>query len=343
MTEDIPIDLLSDHLFLLVGTNPLPDWVAAQLLVRDRARSQIYLIHSNEYSWVANSLERSLTGQGFRRPRTVGVDNPFSAAAIRRAINTNAEKIEAGVVGLNYTGGTKVMTVHAYRAVVEDLPDGLPPPVFSYLEADACVLRFDPSERYPLGRAYAVGHRPIVARTLEELSLLQGGVGQGSLHTQIDTKADEAAVLLARVHETERGPSIWRKQIDRIVLTNGEKFKSERELRDEPLNIGDNFPHILKALTLQDLARTPTLGDIVDSGSFGFTGAAELAEWLHGKWLEHYVLKILKDHRDEFRLKDCARNVEKAKDYWSDKFELDVAALHKRLVADAQCCVMLVS
>jgi hypothetical protein len=30
----IPDELRSDHLFLLVGTNPLPNWVAAKLLLK---------------------------------------------------------------------------------------------------------------------------------------------------------------------------------------------------------------------------------------------------------------------------------------------------------------------
>ena len=44
----IPSHLQSEHLFLLIGKNPLPNWVAARLLLRDEGR--LYLVHSPDFS-----------------------------------------------------------------------------------------------------------------------------------------------------------------------------------------------------------------------------------------------------------------------------------------------------
>lgn len=52
----IPQNYVSDHLFLLVGANPLPNLVAAKLLFKPGG--QLYLVHSSATQPVAERLAR---------------------------------------------------------------------------------------------------------------------------------------------------------------------------------------------------------------------------------------------------------------------------------------------
>ena len=58
LENPIPLDLRSDHLFLLLGENPLPNWVAARLLLKEGG--QVYLVHSPHTKEVAQRLQALL-------------------------------------------------------------------------------------------------------------------------------------------------------------------------------------------------------------------------------------------------------------------------------------------
>jgi hypothetical protein len=74
MDLTIPAELQSEHLFLLVGTNPLPDWVATRLLLREGG--QLYLAHSPDTWEIAQRLGGYLTNEGYKQPEFVEVSNP---------------------------------------------------------------------------------------------------------------------------------------------------------------------------------------------------------------------------------------------------------------------------
>ncbi|PLZ35119.1 hypothetical protein CBP10_04245, partial [Fischerella thermalis WC558] len=49
-----------DHLFLLIGENPLPNYVAAQILLKEDGT--VYLVHSTDTTSKAACLQRNLKG-----------------------------------------------------------------------------------------------------------------------------------------------------------------------------------------------------------------------------------------------------------------------------------------
>src|SRR5438067_1281339 len=106
-----------DHLILLVGGKPLPNAVAAKVLARPD--TQISLLHSREGALIADRLNTWLTQHAGRQraePKEIREADPVSI------INGTRERLAAGrgaTIGLHYTGGTKAMSVHAYRAVEE--------------------------------------------------------------------------------------------------------------------------------------------------------------------------------------------------------------------------------
>lgn len=122
VSNPIPDELKSTHLFLLVGTNPLPDWMASRLLVRDGA--QLYLVHSERTFRIAEQLAKYLMNNcHYRQPVYVKVDNPYKAGDVYSAVAKKLKDITSGTVGLNYTGGTKIMATHSFRAIEQKVPE----------------------------------------------------------------------------------------------------------------------------------------------------------------------------------------------------------------------------
>ncbi|WP_035255342.1 Card1-like endonuclease domain-containing protein [Desulfatiglans anilini] len=121
-----------DHLLLLVGSNPLPNYLAA-LVLDPRV---IHLFYSPETESVKDSLSKGLKK---RQEKLI-----LEEVCIREA--TNAAQVRAAFASLpqgahlHYTGGTKIMAAHA-RMAFKDA--GGRDDQASYLDERKGVLRFD--------------------------------------------------------------------------------------------------------------------------------------------------------------------------------------------------------
>ena len=145
MTSTNPLDWeyhQVDHMFLLVGENPLPNYVAARLMLKQGGTP--YLVHTTDTQKEAKRLEIILSDQGIKTTQLVSLnDYESDAYHIRETIRPKLEAIKDGKIGLYYTGGTKAMAVHAYRTVVSKQH---PDTVFSYLDPrklEMCIDRED--------------------------------------------------------------------------------------------------------------------------------------------------------------------------------------------------------
>ena len=138
----IPDKYKVDHLILLVGGNPLPNAVAGRLLVKPGGK--VYLVHSEANSETKGTKLVATNLRGwFSTHEIIVEEKPFSvqesdSADIYRVVKAIADG--KSNVGLHYTGGTKAMAVHAYRAV-SDATKGQA--IFSYLDPRAMKIRFD--------------------------------------------------------------------------------------------------------------------------------------------------------------------------------------------------------
>ena len=105
-----------DHLFLLIGENPLPNYVAARLLLNKGGTP--YLVYTRGTKDPAERLQTILSKEpiGLKTAQLVPLnDYESDAYHIQKEIRNRRESITDGKIGLNYTGGTKAMAVHAYR------------------------------------------------------------------------------------------------------------------------------------------------------------------------------------------------------------------------------------
>jgi hypothetical protein len=132
--NSVPDEVRCDHLILLVGGNPLPNYVAARIL--GKQEGTLHLVHTQKTYRIAQRL----AGQLKQRAENSQLAGEFKITFVQVSEDNPSDifdKVKAlagqrdGRVGLNYTGGNRPMSVHAYGAVAEARRDAL----FSYLDA----------------------------------------------------------------------------------------------------------------------------------------------------------------------------------------------------------------
>ncbi len=329
-----------EHLILLVGGNPLPNAVAGKLLVA--SGGTITLVHSKDTVHskdpvhskgtfeVARRLEEWLKAQQVAGAvRLIGVSESSPTCIVQR-VQERLSAVNARSVGLNYTGGTKVMSVHAYRAIEqwarEQRNKGKSiKTVFSYLDARTLQLIFDPTsadsseQREYVGRALEL--------KLEDLLKLHGWTLQ-----HVPTRKallSATARALAKACGNDAGFSDWNQWIDnefspKCRSSDKKDWKSPKELQNVRLELpkSNHLEEVIQSLRSE-------LGLSKDSADFGLVHSCfnnkpqRFCEWLYGKWLEHYVLDVLNELAGSLCLHECAQNIVLKE----VRFEVDVIAI----------------
>lgn len=307
MKNPIPPEYHSDHLFLLVGRNPLPNWVTARLLLNPG--KQLYLVHtegSQGTRIVAQRLAEHLTQAGLPTPKLIGILDEADAGEVFSKLRAEINTIKSGAVGLNYTGGTKVMAVHAYRAFSEHLPQGLPPVRFSYLDARSLMMVFDPDDANPRSRFYAVGLADEACIDLESLYRLHGEAPIQQMDDKV--RAEPAITALVEINQRSRGLREWRGWCQtNLKDSKTNEFLPEVELLSVPLPSEAPLNRVSLALKSGQFQQGDTLGNVYPI--WGFPNVSELAKWLDGGWLEDYVLDCVQRGASDAQLNQYARNV----------------------------------
>ena len=287
MTVDYPqafVPYRVDLLFLLIGSNPLPNYVAARILAQEQGT--IVLLHSTATSAVAERLVRRLRsdrpGLTFQLYGVPQADGPAIARKVSEVARSFEQSYPRVSVGLNYTGGTKPMAAYSYRALAQLFPAG----VFSYLDARTLSMVIDPGGRtvqqVPVGRS--------IRLKLDDIANLHGYEIKQRLR---EPHHSLFANAIAEVHLAPGGLDQWRKWLD--------------TWRD--------------GATLSDLAKFPTLepalkvfaeacgGSATESGvaqALGFQGLKQCGKYFAGGWLEDYTLDALSSIASEAGLDDFA-------------------------------------
>lgn len=315
-------DYRTDHLLLLVGANPLPNLVAARLLLRPGG--VVHLIHSSETAAVAARLQKYLGRES--DVRLVEPVKETQAGDILRKVDTCVSQLK-GTVGLHYTGGTKAMAVHAYRAVEETAERLSLRPVFSYLDATDFFLRIDPDRHEKV-----LGS---VKPTLEELVMLHGcRLSPGAPEREEAVVLPEVARTLAETGQA--GVEAWRDWCDstlRARTRRGGEWKSKTQLRNLtlPLPPADCLRDVVRLL--KDQLGLPEDSSVLplDPAKLRWPFRKQkpkyLCRWLDGIWLEHYVLMTIVSISERAEIHDWGMGLQTDRSRSSFNFEFDVAAL----------------
>lgn len=306
-----PLDLEArfrcDHLFLLVSGNTLPNWVAAQLLLNPNGR--VYLIYTSSVGKQLDRLKRVLEAEG----RAVSCFETDSAdeRKIFKAVCDQAKKLaqtSSGRLGLHYTGGTKMMSVHAHHALLavkKEFP--ATDPVFSYLDAEKLALKFDG------GGEVAVGQLPQVSLNIRKLFDLHGDAqkykqadpkrAQPDLFSYDDKcKAAEAAHGLALACGYPEGRRFWLSWYQKNRSAAQPRFPAEEDFNDL-----DDTPEVLTASRQVwggfGVTAGAMLKEAVASRADEFKDVKALLNWFNGLWLEHYTMSQLAALRERGEIK----------------------------------------
>ncbi len=295
----------SENLVLLVGTNPLPNYVAYHLLsMPSSPTSHIFFVCTKTTDTIADNLINVLK-IGHDKWTKIQV-NESNGKDIYSKISDKLKGKQK--IGLNYTGGTKTMAVHAYRAVEAVDPDS----VFSYLDARRLELVIDKKDcltkRVPINTS--------VKPKIKELFQLHGYSVNSNGHIFMP---EMCKILGNNLYEDF---SKWCKE---NLRANSPKMLNKPKLRNVILPVNPPFEDLV---IFWD--GCSTLGELANKWN---KKVDDLAKWLEGKWLEDYTLLSFQQVSDECDIHDSILGAQ----FNNNKFELDVAVLKGYELFVASC------
>ncbi len=358
-------DYQTDHLFLLIGKNPLPNYVAAKLLTNEN--TNVHLIYSSDTLVYAQRLEDQLKGVcQFAEKICV---QPSEANKIKRKVTERLDKI-SGSVGLNYTGGTKAMAVHVYRAIADKISIAK----HSYLDPRNLAMLIDPPEGVedeicfylgkPNGSAEDQGNFKKTSISLDKLLYLH------KLKPFQNMRSKPRWVKIAEAIQSEAiERNIWwnfqnklRDHFeDRKKKTNYNPYYESKhhEMENELRQLRIDFPTDLPILTKAFEENFPnqnviSANKLVLANLPNNIDAIEFLNYLLGTWLEDFTLGRMIDTKDsngktiqeKCNLESCGSSLEIALPQKTPKeqkrrfFELDVVAMRGYRLFAISCTVL---
>jgi len=328
----------SDRLFLLMGENPLPNYIAAISLLKPQGTA--FLIHTERTQLQAQRLQTVLAmTKRFQSACLIDLGNKQADAyCINQEIKKYARGLQ-GSIGLNYTGGTKAMSVHAYRTIEQIYPKA----IFSYLDSNTLEMYVDSD----IQSSDRIKVSPQLS--LSEMFQLHGLVWRvpPSDRPILPKLAGEFAKLYQNPSLAEAWKQ-WRKYF-RAQTRDDRWWKEENELRSLPPLDLSSLPSSFQVL-LQNIGASPRSLSLLHACQYGFPDCTSACEWLDGIWLEHHVLAQVQSIAAIANIQECKMSFridEKSSQSrrW-EKFEFDVAfvrnyqlfALSCTTVSDRQTC-----
>ena len=319
-----------DRLFLLIGENPLPNYVAAHLLLNKGGT--LYLVHTTGTSGQAirlkNILQSEVSVCKTAEPISLGEydSDAFHIQDEIRKVAKNLPKSDS--LGLHYTGGTKAMSTHAYRAMLSlDRSDV----VFSYLDPrrlEVCIDRED-------GDRIRIKIKPDDLQVkLAKIFQIHGWAWKDKSEPIYEAEMSIAAKAFAGFHADGNSVKLWRDWCNDVLRqkTRDPKDKNKWLKEAELVNVSE-----LSLATLKDSQQiNDVLANLGKEGESlalsivrdkGFRSLRSLCNWLDGEWLEHYVLQQVKDISDSKLIHESATSfwIKDPNDSKNNKFQFDVA------------------
>ena len=311
-----------DHLFLLVGENPLPNAVSVMTLLKPGGK--VYLVHTAFTFQQAQRLQRFIIAETTAQ-EVIFVNlgrEQAEAFVIYGAILSQAKAL-SGMVGMNYTGGTKAMAVHAYRILAELYPKG----VFSYLDSHTMEMVID----QVAARSQRFNVRPCLSLT-QLLGLHGLEWRQDAPPLRVPLRAD-AATDLAHLYVDLELQKQWRRWcqgvLRRFAHNRFYRWKDNEQLAQLPPLSLSALPDVLKQFLQTAFGASSVSLDLNGALSQGFTGIDQFCSWLDGVWLEHYTLAQIQQLVKNYPIHESALSLHIAhtpgmRGDW-DRFEFDVA------------------
>jgi hypothetical protein len=362
-------------LALLVGTNPLPNYVVGRYFLDHCDNLQrIWLIYSEEQKETEQSGTlrfaeniRDTLHHIPERFRFVALYDITSAQQIGKDLSEKMYKSigSDALLHLNYTGGTKTMAVHVYQKLKQQFKERVS---FSYLDARSFRLKEDEQLESLSGDL-----RKGIRISLEDLFLLHGYKRQPESQTDEEMDYFEVIPKIEALINQENLDALlnWQKDFARKVFYDDDGLikKTKRFLNNLQLLTTDNQIDLSKVDTLRENFRKLTPLEVVEVlKSLPYPNVmdekdelwipapditnrefcmrvARPVDFLDGKWLDQYVYIVLDEaiRQDPLLRADytCGRiNLEhnwKIEREDTKDFEVDVMLLYGYQLCGISC------
>lgn len=324
-----------EHLILLIGTNPLPNFVAAEyFLQNNHDLKNIWLVHSektNSQEGTYNYAENLVNALKIRHPNNPVRFNftPLSKISDANKISSDVRKLlipelkENSSVHLNYTGGTKVMGTHVYLSLKQE--EKRLSKSFSYL--DARTFRIVDDEGY-----ITEDLRDMVSLTFSEIIQVHGFERKNK-----DSNNDLGGVM-REFRELIKGG-----KLKEVFHANGGYdraiFESKNKKGKLAEKIEDIDPNIIANFTPNDVFQR-ILSALPDDYKIFKEGIGKnfkrAIKFLDGGWLEEYIYKVLKENFNQPNI-EILKDWEIRKDGWTGNFQLDVIMMRGYQLIGISC------
>lgn len=331
---------------MLVGENPLPNYVAARTLLKEGGT--VYLVHSTDTTSRADCLKSNL--QSIKIEKIPLGNKETNSQYIRNKIQEKVEEIlqksdGKQTFGLNYTGGTKAMSVHSYRALFD--VDKVDNPVFSYLDARNLQMLIDRENDAPIFEKIKL---KVKLKELFNLHDLPWKKHKQPNRQPILPDVAEEFLNVFLSPTSKKTDSIakqwWIWCTNELYPSTKDSYGfwfDEAELSQAPEISLEGVPEKIKQiLYASNFVNYNDKLDLKLSKNNGFHEISDFCAWLSGIWLEHYIL-----HQVQMISQNFASIHESAmsfhiddpnnRDDRYDRFEFDVAFMHNYQLFALSC------
>lgn len=318
-------------LFLLIGTNPLPNFVVAQYFIENYGVKEIYFIYSEDNKYQTGTKKyaeniREILQEKYANRNIKFYFIPLSDISFPSKIKADMRKHLADKISFlnnshcNYTGGTKAMGVHVYEFLRENLKEKIS---FSYLDARTFRIISDTDD---LKKGDL---REEIVININDLVRLHGF--EKISESYYREEFNDAVLFFENLIENN--------QLDRYFEDyDREKFlNAEGGLITKLKEISDALKNFAAQGTLLELMRVmPSQYKLFnDDGSFvqpNNNGQLKKAvKFIDGGWLDIYIYKLLKDCFKENKRVNVNGNVTFRKineEENNREFEIDVLMIN---------------
>ncbi|MFN3479888.1 MAG: hypothetical protein ACK415_05835 [Thermodesulfovibrionales bacterium] len=329
-----------DNLILLVGTNPLPNYVVAEYFLTKETIRDIYLIYSEASRFHKGTLKEAERLQEVIRARHPDKGDLFPLKKVSLSDISNAEKISRDVhekllsklpancsIHLNYTGGTKAMGIHVYNTLKE--AKGIREKTFSYLDARTYQIVYDDN------CVVTEDLRETISVNFDEMIRLHG---LNRLTEDKDTSEFKDTLNFFRDLIQNDKLDVFYKDYSRqyFQCKNGNLASKTKDITDEIRN-GQTK---IKGLLLEIFKTIPKKWRFFnEDGEYIEPDNQEIKsvlKYLDGDWFEDYVYETLKgsSHKLQFYKNWTVKNPEWLND---SRFEIDVIAIRGYQLIGLSC------
>lgn len=350
------------NLILLIGTNPLPNYVVIKYFFKKFNLKTIWLIHSENNKNQKGTYEYAKNIKKLLINEVVNIEfialrNINSAQEIKRNIEDRFRNIILdGNVHLNYTGGTKSMAVHVYRILEQYFKNNI---TFSYLDARSSQLVFDNNEFFDNGEDL----REIIKVSLDEMidlhgfkiisadrddivfndwrleysNLFDGLIKDENTYNYLKSLSD----FINKTYYDSKGfMSTINKFIRKHNLTdvnNVEKIRNCYNSLDNSIKtIIEKLPNEISLLNDEGQLWLPNEKNVNKDIENRLTKSVK--GFLHGKWFEYYTYNILFNKVKEIKNIELFMNVKLERNIQNTKdFELDLLIIYGYEVCGISC------